>query len=75
MKRALVCWLLVLGGFWPTLAGELPQIGSREGYLPVPGGKIWYRMRGADKSQPALIALHGGPGASHLCFEVLDPLA
>jgi proline iminopeptidase len=32
-------------------------------------------LAGADKTAPALIALHGGPGASHLCFEFLDPLA
>jgi proline iminopeptidase len=48
---------------------------SREGYLPVPGGKVCYRLSGADQTKPALIALHGGPGASHLCFEVLEPLA
>src|SRR5438045_1506965 len=50
------------------------QPATREGYLPVTGGKIWYRLTGADKTQPALIALHGGPGASHLCFEFLDGL-
>jgi proline iminopeptidase len=32
-------------------------------------------MVGQGKSAPALIALHGGPGASHLCFEALDPLS
>ena len=58
-----------------SLAESPNQAPSREGFLPVTGGKIWYRLRGGDKAKPALIALHGGPGASHLCFEFLDALA
>jgi len=33
-----------------------------EGFLPVPGGKIWYRVVGSGVKTPLLL-LHGGPGA------------
>ncbi len=76
MKASLLALMLtgacLLSGTSP--AAEPPQPSSSEGYLPVTGGKVWYRLTGADKTQPALIALHGGPGASHHCFEFLDGL-
>jgi len=70
----LACLCLVLCGV-SSIAAPAPQAPSREGFLPVTGGKVWYRLRGGDKTRPAVIALHGGPGASHLCFEFLDALA
>ena len=33
-----------------------------EGFIPVPGGKVWYRVVGADKPGTPLLTLHGGPG-------------
>jgi proline iminopeptidase len=51
------------------------QATVREGFLPVTGGRVWYRVTGAEMKRPALIAVHGGPGASHHCFELLEPLA
>lgn len=38
--------------------GPTPQ----EGYVAVPGGRIWYRVVGSGPGTP-LVVLHGGPGA------------
>lgn len=48
-----------------------PDLSPREGYLDVPGGRIWYRITGTGTGTP-LVLLHGGPGfTSHY----LNPLA
>jgi proline-specific peptidase len=44
----------------------------REGYVNVPGGKVWYRIVGADKPGIPLLTLHGGPG---MPSNYLSPLA
>jgi proline iminopeptidase len=46
---------LTLGG--NLLAGEK----STEGFIDVPGGKVWYDKVGTGKGTPLLV-LHGGPG-------------
>lgn len=67
--------LVSLASVWTEAAERTPTPApAREGYLTVPGGRVWYRIVGRDQTRPALIALHGGPGASHLCFDMLDPL-
>ena len=38
---------------------------QREGFIPVPGGNVWFRMFGADKPGTPLLVLHGGPGIPH----------
>jgi proline-specific peptidase len=43
-----------------------------EGYVEVPGGKVWYRIVGADRPGTPLLCLHGGPGMPH---DYLEPLA
>jgi proline-specific peptidase len=48
---------------------------SREGYIEVPGGKIWYEISGADKPKVPLLVLHGGPGAPHYYLDPLKALA
>lgn len=45
---------------------------NEEGYIDVLGGRIWYRIEGADRAGTPIIALHGGPGAPH---DYLEPLA
>lgn len=45
--------------------------GSCEGYVEVPGGRVWYRVVGGGGGVP-LLALHGGPGFTH---DYLEPLA
>jgi proline iminopeptidase len=51
--------------------GEIP---SQEGYIPVTGGRVWYRSVGTGSGIP-LLTLHGGPGASSGYFEPLTALA
>lgn len=48
---------------------------TREGYLPVPGGRVFYRMLGANRRGVPLLAAHGGPGGTSCRFELLAPLA
>ncbi|MCH8870180.1 MAG: proline iminopeptidase, partial [Chloroflexi bacterium] len=36
------------------------SISSKEGYVEVPGGKVWYEVLGDGPGLP-LITLHGGP--------------
>lgn len=42
-----------------------------QGYVDVPGGRIWYGRRGTGD---ALIVIHGGPGMSHSYLEPLKQL-
>lgn len=42
-----------------------------EGYVDMPGGRVWYRVEGTGPGTP-LILLHGGPGAPSY---YLNPLA
>lgn len=43
-----------------------------EGHIDVPGGRVWYRVAGADQPGIPLLCLHGGPGMAH---DYLEPLA
>jgi proline-specific peptidase len=45
-----------------------------EGYIDVPGGRVWYRSVG-DGSGVPLLCLHGGPGFPHDYLEELEGLA
>jgi proline iminopeptidase len=49
-------------------------LSPREGYLPVPGGNVFYRIIGSGKVTPLLL-LHGGPGGRSCGFSVLSDLA
>jgi len=44
-----------------------------EGFVAVPGGRVWYRSVGADGIP--LLCLHGGPGFPHDYLEELEGLA
>lgn len=46
----------------------------REGFVPVPGGPVWYEVVGAGDGIP-LLALHGGPGGTSCGLQLLYPLA
>ena len=49
---------------------------EQEGYLDVPGGRVWYRSVGGQKNDRApLLCLHGGPGFTHYYLEPLETLA
>ena len=45
-----------------------------EGFVPVKGGKIWYKKVGEGKGIP-LIVVNGGPGAAHDYMEPIEDLA
>ena len=45
-----------------------------EGYVVVPGGKIWYRVVGSGPGTP-LVVLHGGPGAPSYYMASLERLS
>jgi proline-specific peptidase len=45
---------------------------TEEGYVDVPGGRVWYRIEGKDAPGVPLLCLHGGPGMPH---DYLEPLA
>ena len=49
--------------------------GEPEGFIDVPGGRVWYRVAGADRSGVPLLGLHGGPGFTHDTLLTLDGLA
>lgn len=44
-----------------------------EAFLPVPGGRIWYRKSGTGTGTPVIL-LHGGPGFSSFYLKPLDAL-
>ena len=46
----------------------------REGYVTVPGGKVWYRIVGSGTATPLLL-LHGGPGVPSQYLKPLLALA
>lgn len=50
-----------------------PALGPGEAFLPVPGGRIWYRRSGTGTATPVLL-LHGGPGFSSFYLKSLEGL-
>lgn len=44
---------------------------DREGFVAVPGGRVWRRICGGDAPGTALLVLHGGPGVPHDYLEVV----
>jgi proline iminopeptidase len=65
---------LVAGGL-PRVVAALPQP-DRTGFVDVPGGRVWYSVHGARHlltgRKVPLVAVSGGPGATH---HYLLPLA
>ncbi len=48
---------------------------TKEGFINVPGGRVWYRIMGVDKPGIPLLALHGGPGSTSTGFAGFAALA
>jgi proline iminopeptidase len=46
---------------------------TKEGFLDVPDGRVWYRVSGAGPATPVIL-LHGGPGYSSFYLKLLDSL-
>lgn len=47
---------------------------SKEGYVEVAGGSVWFQVIGGGENTP-LLYLHGGPGIPHYPFESLADLS
>jgi proline iminopeptidase len=54
----------------PPVPASLPP---GEAYLPVPDGRIWYRVSGAGAGTPVIL-LHGGPGYSSFYLKPFEAL-
>ena len=54
--------------------GRDAGLSPEEGYVQVPGGRVWYRIEGSGTAMPLLV-LHGGPGATHHYLKPLGALA
>jgi proline iminopeptidase len=54
---------------------EMSYEAVEEGYIQVTGGRVWYRMVGADKPGIPLLVIHGGPGGTHDYMEPLTALS
>ena len=67
--------LLLALGLWVLGIAAQAQPTMKEGYITVPGGKIWYKIMGADKPGVPLLLLHGGPGSGSGSFEGFVALA
>lgn len=48
---------------------------TKEGFVQVEGGKVWYHIEGADKKGTPLLVLHGGPGSSSIGSKPMFALA
>jgi proline-specific peptidase len=46
-----------------------------EGFVEVPGGRVWYQIVGAGQPGTPILCLHGGPGMPHDYLEGLSDLA
>jgi proline iminopeptidase len=64
---------------FPAVLILLTACGSKrltpgEGYIQVPGGRVWYRIVGSGNATPLLV-LHGGPGVPGYYLKPLAALA
>jgi proline iminopeptidase len=69
MRNCLVILLI----FFTT--GCNPQAKPDEGFIEVRGGKVWYKIVGADKKKTPLLIVHGGPAGSSYYLQSLEALA
>lgn len=64
-RQALACCALALAGIAvPAADAEPPAPIRRSEYLAVDGADLYIETRGADRSAPVLLWLHGGPGGA-----------
>ena len=79
MTVRLLCWSLVFttalgcAPATPAPVAPAPTV-EPEGFVQVPGGRVWYRTMGSGDRTPLLL-LHGGPGGRSCAFSVLSDLA
>lgn len=68
----IICHLTIRGY---DMEKDYAAVPEKEGFIPVKGGSVWYKVYGADKSGVPLLVIHGGPGAPHDYLETLESLA
>ena len=69
MKNLIFFILLFLSITSPAVSAD----NSKQGFINVPGGPVWYKISGNGEGLP-LLALHGGPGSTSCTYSLLDPL-
>ena len=76
MKRGNIIGILALFGLILgfTSCKDNPELKAGEGYINVPGGKVWYKIVGEGDKIPVLM-LHGGPGATSYYLRPLEALS
>ena len=73
LARAWSCGF-VLAGLLACAGPPAQPSAQPEGFVQVPGGRVWYHIMGSGDRTPLLL-LHGGPGGRSCAFSVLDDLA
>lgn len=72
--RCMLAGCLVLACLSICACAIHPGRPVREGYLPVTGGKVWYRVTGSGDATPVIL-VHGGPGSSSDYLRPLERLS
>lgn len=64
----------IIGGKILEMKREGENLMSRQGYIEVSGGKVWYEKFGKNTTRTPVIILHGGPGSSCYSLQGLKAL-
>ena len=72
--RTLVTWIMLVVGGAATLEAQKPELKDGEGYVSVPGGRLWYRVVG-DGPRTPLLVVHGCCGVGSYYLAPLAALA
>ena len=67
------CLIIIALAFLASCSTN-PGLSSREGFVDVTGGKVWYRIVGSGEGTPVIL-LHGGPGSASDYLKPLEGLA
>jgi L-proline amide hydrolase len=72
--RTLVMVVALLASNAAALAAQKPELKDGEGYVSVPGGRLWYRVVGTGRRTPLLV-VHGCCGVGSYYLAPLAALA
>lgn len=61
------------GGGSASIGQAGSAVAATEDFLPVDGGRLWYRRSGAEQGVPVIL-VHGGPGAGSYSLKALEAL-
>ena len=68
IRWAVTSVALLVVGLSPASGADPKRYFDEDHYEPINGTRLHFRVRGYDKSNPYVLLLHGGPGASALEF-------